>query len=172
MVKSRRADPFPWHANAFPTFAFLTVAATLIPSTDRAESTMFAVELWTARIPRWCRFAEHHWLLVYQEPQVSRWEVWQDPDMGGESWGHVHRNLLEPTSGVGNGPGRVLKRWTQEKAIALIERIESSPQVYPWRDRYRYWPGPNSNTFVQWVLGQQHQIGWRGFGKRYRKTRP
>ena len=25
-------------------------------------------------------------------------------------------------------------------------------QRYPFRDRYRYWPGPSSNTYVAWVL--------------------
>lgn len=33
----------------------------------------------------------------------------------------------------------------------LIDRIEAAVASYPYTDRYRAWPGPNSNTFVAWV---------------------
>jgi hypothetical protein len=125
------------------------------------------VELWTARVPVVGRFAEHHWLEIVRDGTADRWEVWQDPDCGGESWGHVHRNLLAPSEGVGNGPGRRLQRWIDDTASDLAERIESSPTEYPWRDWYRMIPGPNSNTFVQWVLQDLHRLGWRGIGRGY-----
>ena len=38
-------------------------------------------------------------------------------------------------------------------------------------DRYRYWPGPNSNSYVAWVLeraGIEYALGWRGIGRRWR----
>lgn len=35
---------------------------------------------------------------------------------------------------------------------ALIDRIETSVQNYPYNDVYRVWPGPNSNTFTAFVL--------------------
>lgn len=35
---------------------------------------------------------------------------------------------------------------------ALIERIETAVQSYPYADTYRIWPGPNSNTFTAFVL--------------------
>jgi hypothetical protein len=34
---------------------------------------------------------------------------------------------------------------------ALIDRIEAAVADYPWPDRYRAWPGPNSNTFTAFV---------------------
>lgn len=34
---------------------------------------------------------------------------------------------------------------------AMIDRIESAVARYPHGERYRAWPGPNSNTFVAWV---------------------
>lgn len=34
---------------------------------------------------------------------------------------------------------------------ALIERIKSAVESYPYADRYRVWPGPNSNTFTAFV---------------------
>jgi len=35
---------------------------------------------------------------------------------------------------------------------AIIERIDKAAGAYPYADRYRAWPGPNSNTFTAWVL--------------------
>jgi hypothetical protein len=35
---------------------------------------------------------------------------------------------------------------------ALIDRIETAVQNYPYNDTYRVWPGPNSNTFTAFVL--------------------
>lgn len=125
------------------------------------------VDLWSARIPGLGRFAEHHWLVVCCESNADRWEVWQTPSECETSWGHLHRNLMRPSSGVGNGPGRVVRRWTGDDAVYLSHRIESSPTAYPWHDRYRVFPGPNSNTYVQWVLGPLYTLGWRGFGRRY-----
>lgn len=34
----------------------------------------------------------------------------------------------------------------------VIEKIEGAVKTYPYAGRYRVWPGPNSNTFVAWVL--------------------
>lgn len=126
-----------------------------------------SVELWTARIPRAGGFAEHHWLEIARGEQIDRWEVWQEANFGGESWGHVHHNLLASSEGVGNGPGRRLESWLNQPAKLLVKRIESSPQEYPWRDWYRAVPGPNSNTFVQWVLQDLYYLGWRGIGRGY-----
>lgn len=34
----------------------------------------------------------------------------------------------------------------------LIKSIEHAVRRYPYSSRYRVWPGPNSNTFIAWVL--------------------
>jgi hypothetical protein len=34
----------------------------------------------------------------------------------------------------------------------IIARIDTAVQNYPYADRYRVWPGPNSNTFTAFVL--------------------
>lgn len=36
-------------------------------------------------------------------------------------------------------------------AQALIPEIEAAVAAYPYRDTYRLWPGPNSNTFTAFV---------------------
>jgi hypothetical protein len=134
---------------------------------QQLDSEEFAVELWAASIPNLGRIVDHHWLVVRTPARVDRWEVWQSVAAGGENWGHLHRNLMHPEAGIGKAPARKLMRWLGADACTLAERIAASPQEYPWRDRYLPWPGPNSNTFVQWVLQNQYALCWRGIGRRY-----
>lgn len=135
-----------------------------------------AVSLWTSRIPHLGLIAEHHWFVIEDGGEQTRWEVWQTADVIcndiGKSWGHLHRDLLPPEQGVGNGPAFKLHEWGGTEAAYLIERIRTSPEEYPWCVKYRYWPGPNSNTYVQWVLLGTHKLGRKGLGKHYCRLAP
>ena len=42
-------------------------------------------------------------------------------------------------------------------AEAMIDALQAAEARYPWRDRYRLWPGPNSNTFVAWLAREGRQ---------------
>ena len=134
------------------------------------------VSLWTTPIPHLGIIAEHHWFVIDDNDHQSRWEVWQFPNVItndiGESWDHLHRDLMPPEQGVRNGPTLKLQTWSDETADYLIDRISSSPETYPWCSKYRYWPGPNSNTYVQWVLLGTHELGRKGLGKQYCRLAP
>ncbi len=95
----------------------------------------------------------HHWFVEYDptDGRWHRWELWQDADAGGTRWGHVHKDLLRPDAGVGGGPSQVAAEWRGSAARALVAALADSRQ-YPYRGRYLAWPGPNSNTYVAWVL--------------------
>ena len=128
------------------------------------------VELRHAPLPFIGVLAVHCWFVVRDDAGgCSRWEVWQTPDAGGSSIGHVHRDLKGPDEGVGGGPMRVAARWHGESAQrirTILEEIER----YPHCRRYRYWPGPNSNTFAAWVLreaGIEYAFPWQAFGARF-----
>lgn len=125
------------------------------------------LQLRAARIPLIGRIAHHHWFVALRDGDVERWEVWQRRDRGGESWGHLHRNLMEHDRGVGNGPSWIVRAWQDAEAAALAARLTLAPAIYPWRHRYLPWPGPNSNTFVGWVLEDLSVLGWKALGKRY-----
>jgi hypothetical protein len=58
---------------------------------------------------------------------------------------------MHPDSGVGGGPYRIEKEWRGEAARDIISVLKVSAS-YPGRDRYRSWPGPNSNTYAAWVV--------------------
>jgi hypothetical protein len=123
------------------------------------------VELRAARIPWIGWFAWHHWFVIVRPDARDRWEVWQSARAGGDSWGHLHRNLLPPDRGVGAGSSWVVQSWRESAAAELAQRIERSPAEYPFRERYHYWPGPNSNTYVQWVLGCRCRLSWHACGR-------
>ena len=40
----------------------------------------------------------------------------------------------------------------------LIARVEAAVQRYPWKNRYRVFPGPNSNSFTAWVAKEVPEL--------------
>jgi hypothetical protein len=114
--------------------------------------------------------AWHYWFVVADATGRHRWEVWQTKNAGGFCIGHVHRDLKEPDAGVGGGRSRIAAQWTGEAARRLAEVLSRS-ENYPYCERYRLWPGPNSNTFAAWVLRQagiDKPLDPRGIGRNYR----
>ncbi len=115
-------------------------------------------------------FASHYWFVVFDGARAERWEVWQTKNAGGRAVGHVHCDLKPPDAGVGGGSMRVDAEWTGDEA-ARIREVLKAAQAYPFCERYRYWPGPNSNTYAAWVLRQaniRHPLARRAIGRGYR----
>jgi hypothetical protein len=127
------------------------------------------VELRYARLPWIGAFAWHYWFVVCDESGRHRWEVWQTKNAGGHCIGHVHRDLKDPDDGVGGGPSHLVVVWEGEAAQRIV-RVLNAAESYPFCHRYHYWPGPNSNTFVAWVLheaGIRFSLDVRGVGRRF-----
>src|SRR5262245_31623537 len=57
----------------------------LIPSDSE-----IVVELRRAGIPFLGWIAAHYWFVVRDGARCDRWEIWQTPDAGGRSVGHLH----------------------------------------------------------------------------------
>jgi hypothetical protein len=114
-------------------------------------------------------FASHYWFVVMDGDKAQRWEVWQRKNAGGRCIGHVHCDLKPPDAGVGGGPMRIDAEWSGQQAERIKAVLEAA-QSYPHCFRYRYWPGPNSNTFAAWVLrraGIAHALARRAVGRGY-----
>jgi hypothetical protein len=115
--------------------------------------------------------ADHYWFVVFEpDGGCHRWEVWQRANAGGRSIGHVHCDLKHPDAGVGGGRARTIAEWRGEPAEKL-RAVLARASDYPHCARYLVWPGPNSNTFIAWVLKQagiEHSLPWRAVGKGYR----
>lgn len=128
------------------------------------------VELRFAPLPFIGALAVHYWFVVTDESGTHRWEVWQTRNAGGNLCvGHVHRDLKAPEDGVGGGPSRIAATFEGKAAQRIVEVLKRV-DTYPCCHRYRYWPGPNSNTFVAWVLRQAgiaHSLGRKAWGRHY-----
>lgn len=129
------------------------------------------VQLRAAKIPTIIGYiAVHYWFVIINNSQIDRWEIWQTANLHKQSWGHLYKNLLQPEQGVGNGDSWLEYEWTGKNADLLIEIIENSPNNYQYNYLYRYWPGPNSNTYIQWVLNTanlNYFLSSHGIGKDY-----
>jgi hypothetical protein len=115
--------------------------------------------------------AVHYWFAVFDPPthHWQRWEVWQRPNAGGTSWQHVHKDLMTADASVGGGPVQIRAEWHGAEARALADALAQSSE-YADRGRYLAWPGPNSNTYIAWVLrrsGVAADLEPRGIGKDY-----
>ncbi len=126
------------------------------------------VELRFAGVPRIGALAVHYWFVTKEVGHRDRWEIWHRSDDGGESVGHLHRNLMHPDAHVGGSPMRLERHWAGDSARRIANTLQLSWETYPYRDRYRVFPGPNSNTYVAWVLrnaGIAHRLSLRGIGQ-------
>lgn len=90
-------------------------------------------------------FGVHSWVAFKREGAraYTRYDVvfWGGPP-------HVRINFALPDGQwFGNLPDLLVDR-RGPGVEALIDRIEAAVASYPYRNAYRTWPGPNSNTFV------------------------
>lgn len=129
-------------------------------------------------------FARHPFFVVNKRGVLSRWELlfrWdkQEPD-----WGHIHLNFLPPFQGIGVFPFQKKFYWKADSigsvegeedstAKQIIDFLEKSPYTYPFRNHF-FLTGPNSNTYVQWVLDHfpefNVKLPWNSFGKDYKAS--
>ena len=126
--------------------------------------------------------ALHTWLVtVRADGEIHRWEVWAQSDCCETSWGHLHCDLFLPYQGIGILPSFLSQSGCWSSQLVAVENssiagemitfLEQSVDRYPFQNRYRYLPGPNSNTFVSWVLNNFPnsclQMPRRAIGARY-----
>jgi len=61
-----------------------------------------------------------------------------------------------------------------EKSLArrVIDGIEKINPSYPYKERYFPYPGPNSNTYVGWIITKFPEVNiklpWNAFGKNFK----
>jgi hypothetical protein len=129
------------------------------------EPRELVVQLRCAKIP-WLS-AVHCWFAEFDTENGTwhRWEVWQTAG----PFGHIRKNFMAADSDVGDGPSWALAEWRGPEAERL-HAVLYAPEKYPYPWTYRYWPGPNSNTYVAWVLEQAevpYKLPFGAIGKDY-----
>jgi len=96
-------------------------------------------------------FANHTWLAVkpvkatqYTVYEVLGWRVRHGlPAL-------TAREDVPDRYWYGEKPQLIMHKQGPEAGL-LIEKIEEAIERYPWKDEYRLFPGPNSNTFTAWI---------------------
>jgi hypothetical protein len=136
-----RGWPTSWRSASWASSGVLEQAS----SSETAK-----VLILSTRTGRWKSiFAEH--MSIVLKPQGA--QSWTRYDVVG--WGNPVRKDAYPADAYwyGNTP-QVIYRLEGEAAQNLIPKIEASVAAYPHQKRgsYKIFPGPNSNTFVAWVV--------------------
>lgn len=131
-------------------------------------------------------FARHPWLVVNRRGEISRWEIFWGAAQKQPHWHHLHRDFHPAAAGISvffKG-----KRWfyrsrlegmlegdEHSTAARMADFIMRSPTLYPHCTNYSLYPGPNSNTYVSWVLSHFPESGlslrWNSLGRTYKVPR-
>lgn len=120
---------------------------------DPATTPEAVVQVYSARAVSWRGwFGVHTWIAVkragaaeFAVHEVMGWRLRRTGNVV------VERNRTPDGYWYGNKPellGDIRGPGVEE----IIDRIEAAAKEYPYPNRYHIWPGPNSNTFVAFIL--------------------
>ncbi|MCV2401859.1 DUF3750 domain-containing protein [Marinomonas sp. C2222] len=120
---------------------------------DPKQENAAVIEFYAADAFSWRGwFAVHSWLAVkekgasfYKVYEVTGWRVKR-----GQPALHQYQTKTPDRYWFGSKPEKILSI-IGPKAEALIPEINAAVARYPWKDEYKVFPGPNSNTFPTWI---------------------
>jgi hypothetical protein len=125
----------------------------------------------------------HPWFVINKKGVISRFEVRYKYNRNQPNLGHIHVNNLPPFSGIEvfsflNHPYwnasliGTLEGGGGSPAHKMCEFIEKSQFTYKDKNKYFLF-GPNSNTYVQWILDNSPEftakLPWNALGNNYKK---
>lgn len=116
---------------------------------DPTKTPEAVIQIFSARAFNWRGYvAVHPWIIVKRSgaDKFTRYEVvgWG----GGPS---LKENYALPDGYWFGAEPSIMAEFRGDGVDLLIDRIEAAVASYPYKDRYRTWPGPNSNTFLAHV---------------------
>ncbi len=129
-------------------------------------------------------FARHpRIVLIDDKGTIDRFEIKREKTKEQIGYSHFYHNRLPPREGLWwikdkGGPRTHSKLvWHLEgdkdsQVKEMFDIIKKNIDVYPYKDTYRLYPGPNSNTFIQWILDKvpewEISLPWNCIGKKYK----
>lgn len=126
------------------------------PVTNReAIVQVYGADVWGVR----GRFAIHTWVATkdVNEPnytiyQVIGWRLRRD----GTAVSIAQGSPDKPWFG---SPPVLLHEVRGQQATILVPKIALAALAYPYENEYVMWPGPNSNSFTQWIALEVPELG-------------
>ena len=117
---------------------------------------VYAANVWGVR----GRFAVHTWIATkakdaetYTIYQVIGWQLRRTGTARSITQGNPDRPWF-------GSPPVLLHEIEGARAGPLVDKIQAAAESYPYPNEYRMLPGPNSNSFIQWILLEVPEIGF------------
>jgi hypothetical protein len=128
-------------------------------------------------------FFLHCWFVISEKGKISRYELLHFINLKDKKRiGHLYINFSSPDRGLEIFP-LFYKYFWKARMISSIEGnnksmakkmasfIKKAGKTYPYCYKYDLVFGPNSNTFVQWIINKfpetKFKLSWRAIGKNY-----
>lgn len=126
---------------------------------DPAATPEAVVQVYSARTVRWRRYFGVHTWIAAKRSNADQFTVYEVIGYRLKRTGNVVVVHQRAADGYwyGNRP-ELLSDVRGSGVDALIDRIESAVQRYPYPDKYHVWPGPNSNTFTAFVAREVPEL--------------
>tara|TARA_B100001167_G_C16584516_1_gene218506 strand:- start:82 stop:522 length:441 start_codon:yes stop_codon:yes gene_type:complete len=126
---------------------------------------------------------KHPWIVIEKDGQQTRYEIihygkginddtylcvdlFDKEKIGVKTWAYSKKNWKGECIHEEKGKENSL-------AHKIHDFIESESKHYPYLYNYRFYPGPNNNTYVQWVIDHFPELKltlpWSCIGKDYKK---
>jgi Protein of unknown function (DUF3750) len=152
---------------------------------------MSSIRIYASKMPFPIQFSYHTWVVTCKNGKQDRFDVFgfkKDGDW--QRIGQLYKNFHPTQMGcpiLSFGKYRFWHeqlQWKSEMLFeldsqhfpevdTLIDLLNNIPDHFPYVNKYLMIPGPNSNTFVQWVLDRvapfQFTLPWRAFGRNYNR---
>ena len=162
MIKMAKFLSFSFILFCLLAFSLLGVSSYLKPepafssnSTTGAVVRVYGADVWGVR----GHFAIHTWIAtktaeeqIFTIHQVIGWKLRRNGTALSVSTGNPNRPWY-------NSPAVLLHELSGRKADQLVPLVRQAANDYPYAGTYRMWPGPNSNSFMQWIALTVPELG-------------
>jgi hypothetical protein len=126
---------------------------------DPAHTPEAVVQVYAARAVRWRGYFGVHTWIATKRTNAAAFAVYEVTGFQVRRGGRAVRiSDREPDGRWFGSRPQLLADVRGAGVDEVIERVDRIAAAYPYDDRYRIWPGPNSNTFTAFVLRQVPEL--------------